>query len=282
MPSHDLPLAVVVQSLESGLLLAEALLFPEYACAGSNAEKLVEQLAAHVERLMRRLPAEELYRRFLTETPMVDRVTLTLEPGVRSAAWQTPIELTFPVLRWSHPAAPTPGATAEPPPEAMLAYVPALAIEVVAKRAVDLDRMLESHIRAAILRQRANESLAAVVWLQRSSAVELVPRTCVIEVASPKQKALAEAEERERSESVLPEVGVDLSAPTLAPAYTVADVVQRLAESLTGRSPRCVLLVGPSGVGKTAIVHELVRRARKSAWAPRRSGRPAAPASSPA
>jgi DNA polymerase III delta prime subunit len=34
----------------------------------------------------------------------------------------------------------------------------------------------------------------------------------------------------------------------------------RLAEALTGRQPRGVLLVGPSGVGKTAMVHELVRR----------------------
>src|SRR5205807_1977241 len=37
-------------------------------------------------------------------------------------------------------------------------------------------------------------------------------------------------------------------------------LVDRLAEALTSRGPRSVLLVGPSGVGKTAAVHELVRR----------------------
>jgi ATP-dependent Clp protease ATP-binding subunit ClpA len=37
-------------------------------------------------------------------------------------------------------------------------------------------------------------------------------------------------------------------------------VVGRLAESLTGRRPRSVLLVGPVGVGKSAAVRELVRR----------------------
>ena len=38
--------------------------------------------------------------------------------------------------------------------------------------------------------------------------------------------------------------------------------VENVADCLVGNMRRSVLLVGPSGVGKTAIVHELVRRRR--------------------
>jgi ATP-dependent Clp protease ATP-binding subunit ClpA len=256
--ANDLQLAVVVQPLENGLLLAAALLFPEFTCAGDDADALAERLAEHAERLLRQLPPEELYRRFLTDRPVIGGMSLSVEPAVRSPAWQKPVELRFAVLRWTH-AAPTDTAE-EPPPEAVLAYVPALGIEVLAKRPADLDRMLESHVRAALTRRRAGESLGQLVWLQRSTDVRQLLHDCAIELASPKQKAIEEADERERAKSVLPEVGVNLAAQTLAPAYTVADIVERLAEYLTGRTPQCVLLIGPSGVGKTAVVHELVRR----------------------
>src|SRR5205814_2053086 len=75
-------------------------------------------------------------------------------------------------------------------------------------------------------------------------------------------RAQQEAEDRERVASVLPEVGINLCDLPLPTAYALDDVVRRLAEQLTGQAPRSVLLVGPSGVGKTAALHELVRRRR--------------------
>jgi ATP-dependent Clp protease ATP-binding subunit ClpA len=262
MPSHELSLAVGVQPLEGDVLLAEALLFPEVSCAGDDVEALQATLADHAQRIMGEMPTEEQYRRFLAAIPEAGNFTVTLNPPTRTPAWQQPIELTFPVLRWAHPAPPasnTQGAPADAC-EAVRAFVPALGIEVIARRAADLDRVLEAHIRAALLRTRATGSLEQLVWLQRARSVQLSVRPCTVNLTSPKQRAQVEAEARERAESVLPEVGIDLCAGALAPAYAVDQQVERLAEHLTGRSPRSVLLVGPSGVGKTALVHELVRR----------------------
>ncbi len=59
---------------------------------------------------------------------------------------------------------------------------------------------------------------------------------------------------------MLPEVATDLTAGPPAVAEGLDAVVGRLAESLAGRRPRSVLLVGPAGVGKSAAVCELVRR----------------------
>jgi ATP-dependent Clp protease ATP-binding subunit ClpA len=269
MPSHEVSLAAVIQPLEGGCLLAEALLFPEASCAGDEIEVLQGKLADHAQRIMREEATEELYRRFLSATPEAGTITLSLKPPKHGSAWQQPVELTFPVLRWAHPAVNNVAGTASPAaghpdllevPEAVRALVPALGIEVIARRADELDRVLEAHIRAALLRTRATGSLEQLVWLQRCSQVRLSVRMWTVNLTSPKQRAQAEAEARERADSVLPEVGIDLSAVTLTPAYAVDELVGRLAEHLTGRSPRSVLLVGPSGVGKTAIVHELVRR----------------------
>ena len=55
-------------------------------------------------------------------------------------------------------------------------------------------------------------------------------------------------------------VAVNLTTQQLSPAFEVDQVVENLADALTGNGASSVLLVGKSGVGKTAVVHELVRR----------------------
>lgn len=70
------------------------------------------------------------------------------------------------------------------------------------------------------------------------------------------------------SHSLLDEwIDRDLSAAVAAgelpPAFEVDAIVQQAEELLAGRSRRSPVLVGPAGVGKTAVVHELVRRAHE-------------------
>src|SRR5207253_6333855 len=51
--------------------------------------------------------------------------------------------------------------------------------------------------------------------------------------------------------------------------FEMSEQAQRLAETLTGARPRSVVLLGESGVGKTALVHELTRllaRPENGAW----------------
>src|SRR5262249_53800561 len=110
--------------------------------------------------------------------------------------------------------------------------------------------------------RRKMMKLDELVRLQRCRQLEIVPLSFKVRLPTPRQRALDEEEERQRKKSVLKEVGVDLTEQHLDEAYEVQDLLPRLAEVLTGRNPRSVLLVGPSGVGKTAVVHELVRRRR--------------------
>jgi ATP-dependent Clp protease ATP-binding subunit ClpC len=64
--------------------------------------------------------------------------------------------------------------------------------------------------------------------------------------------------------------GVDLTAPEaegrLPRAYGVERVITGLREILTAEAPRAALLLGASGVGKSAVVYELARRMAPEGW----------------
>jgi hypothetical protein len=199
-----------------------------------------------------------VHRRRLPEGAEVGSVALTLSPSARSLAWQEPVTLRFPIVRWRHPAPQVVNAGSAQAVEAVLAYVPALDIEAVAPRPDLLETQLLEEIRTTLLRIKAN-SLRRLVWLQRSREIQLVQLPCTIELKTPKQLAREESELHDRGKPVLPEVGVDLTNERLQPGYQLDGVIEQMVDTLTGAQSRSVLLVGPSGVGKTAAVHELVR-----------------------
>jgi ATP-dependent Clp protease ATP-binding subunit ClpC len=256
----ELPLTAVLQCLDDGIYLEEALLFPEVRCLGDRPATLLRIVKNLAIRTAMEIPPFELHRRRLAAAAAAGSVSISLSPPTRSPAWQETVALQFPVVRWHHPAPEIDvNSSAEPAPEAFLAYVPALGIEVFAPRADQLEAMLAEHIKSTLLRMKAN-ALQPLVWLQRCREVQLIPLPCVLELKTPRQFAREESEQHDQGKPVLPEVGTDLCKEPLRPAYELDDIITRVVDTLTGAPPRSVLLVGPSGVGKTAAVHELVRR----------------------
>ena len=256
----ELPLTTVLQCFDEGTFLEEALLFPEVRSLGDKVPALHRKVKNLLIRTVMEIPPSEVHRRRLPGTAEAGWVALTLSPPIRSLAWQEPVTLRFPIVRWSHPAPQVSQAGAvRVGPEAVLAYVPALGIEVLAPRPDLLEAMLSEQIRTTLLRIKAN-ALPPMVWLQRCREIQLVPLDCAIQLKTPKQSAREEMEHDEQGKLVLPEVGVDLSKEPLQPGYELDSTIERLIDTLTGAQPRSVLLVGPSGAGKTAAVHELVRQ----------------------
>jgi ATP-dependent Clp protease ATP-binding subunit ClpC len=261
MPTIEFQLTALVHPLEEAEYLEEILLFPEFRCLGDDPARLHRVLKNLVTRLVLDIPPMELSRRHLPAGAEAGHIEVELAPAVRSAAWEEPVRLRLPAVRWSHPAPKKDDADAATT-EMHLAFVPALDIEVCAADPEALKAMLASHVQTALLRTKANASLERLIWLTRSKEVRLVPIECSIETKSPKQLAREEADDRAKPKSVLSEVGVDLRKEPLAHAYELDALIGRIAETLSGGEPRSVLLVGPSGVGKTAAVHEMVRRRR--------------------
>ena len=99
--------------------------------------------------------------------------------------------------------------------------------------------------------------LRKLVELQRTRGVDVVESRVEAKVRSPREER---EETGDKPESVLEQVATDLVDASPSRALEVSKPVARLAEALLGERRPSVLLVGPSGVGKTAVVHELVRR----------------------
>ena len=119
--------------------------------------------------------------------------------------------------------------------------------------------MLQRHVRAELQRRGALANLLSVLLLNRTRELTVVPASFQAEIRTPKQ-VMASAGKKEEKKSTLEQTAVNLTTQKLNPAFEVDHVVEKLAEALIGQAASSVLLVGKAGVGKTAVVHELVRQ----------------------
>jgi ATP-dependent Clp protease ATP-binding subunit ClpC len=249
MPLREWNITILHRTLDDSVLVAEPLLFPELCCCDSKAARLGRTIRECARHVLERTTAQELHQRLMPGEPEAEEIEVSLEPPKRQADWVEPVKLRFVVVRWPHGS------------EAYLAFVPALGIAVVAGRQSEIAKMLREHILGALRRSKAAESLFQLALAQRDTGLRLETAVIPARHKSPKQIARdVEDESESASKPVIREVGTVLGDVPLRPAFEIEGLVEQLADLLTGRFPRSVLLVGPSGVGKTAAVNELVRR----------------------
>jgi ATP-dependent Clp protease ATP-binding subunit ClpC len=250
MPSDvPFPLGFLHQRLDSGHVLSECLFHPDLTRLGANRDRAVQALRKNLDELLPKQPPGELFRRRLGTTATARWVVLTLDPPRKLEAWRESIKLRFPAAVWQHGD------------EAAIARVPGLGIEVIAPDLADLDKLLEREILAALRREGFSKSLDALAWVQRALKFKVEWQTLAVKLPSLKQRAQREEDESgEEKPSVLKQIATLLEPERLSPALEMDEAVEQVADALTATRPQSVLLVGPSGVGKTAAVRELVRR----------------------
>lgn len=244
----DFEIAVLVQELENSTFLAEALLFPEISRYADTEKKARVNLQNSIPRLLHELPVTEVHSRRVPPELHTVEVPLLLNPSANQPGWDQPLELTFPAVCWSQA-------------HTFHAFVPALTIEVVAESEADLRELLPGNIEAELRRRSAAATLAGLLPYLRPVALRIHRVKVSLDLKTPKklaQEALKEPETR----SVLEEVATHLNQAKLPAAYQADEQVARLAQMLVGSHGRSVLLVGPSGVGKSALVYQLVRERR--------------------
>lgn len=250
MTQLSLRISVVNQVFDDdeSVVLGEALCFPEFSCCEEDSAGARNLVIENVLHWLTDLPTGELHRRVVPGEATAFDVKLLLEPVARTKMWREPIELMFPAVNWRQAA------------DAHVAYVPALGIEAVVNDEDELPRRVEQEIRSALMRTKATKSLRSLVELQRCRRIEVSTSEIQHLVHSPKQQAIDDGKPDEDDGKVLRKVAELLSAAKLPAAFERDELVRQVANILTGRVPRSVLLVGASGVGKSAIVYELARR----------------------
>ncbi|HRH42137.1 MAG TPA: AAA family ATPase [Pyrinomonadaceae bacterium] len=249
MPTYFFPLTILTQHFEDETHLAEALNFHEISRFNSNAENAVFSARVNAEQSLKDAYTNFLHTKIVSGEVELNEVIVKIIPPHKSSAWREPIELKFHVLQINRED------------EYLQAYVPALGIAVLSKKSKDFDELIKKEIISTLRREGFAKSLKNLRWLQRVEDVTITKEELAVTLPTTKQKAIAEEKENEDEKSVLEEVGDDLNKISLNPAYQVSDKVEALAEFFKGKKRKSLLLVGASGVGKTAIFHQFVLQA---------------------
>lgn len=142
------------------------------------------------------------------------------------------------------------------PSERWLGYVPALGVGASGEDEEQVRENLRAAIRLEFLRSKRLEDARQVLSVQWFEQVELLQREARATFYTFSElRAFREAEK----EKQLPSVAVPLR-PSRQRIFAVDGPVAELARAVGSPYTRNILLVGPAGVGKSAVVEELARR----------------------
>jgi ATP-dependent Clp protease ATP-binding subunit ClpA len=257
------PVGLAYRKVGPGAVLAEALFYPEFVRLASNRALAGEAARRNLIELVPKLEPGELIRRRRATAAREFPFTLVLEPPRTNEAWRDPVELTFHAVVWDHPRPITepvpPNARPVPKPDSVLARVVELGIEVIADAGENLTAVLRRETLSALRRMNLSGGLRKLATVQTTRAFEVEWAGVTVKLPSLKDRALRAESEGEEKKPLLLQIATPLR-DTAEPAYEVEGTVDEVEKALTATPPQSVLLVGPSGVGKTAAVRQLARR----------------------
>ncbi len=260
MPKFTLPVLLYQCPLDEGQWLSRALFWPEISTLSATAEAGAKRISRLLQEQATKLDADQIFRRQISGQPEI--VTVSLEqspPAKRTPGWTQALELRFEAIQWQHDA------------KHCLAWVPELNLEVQARHFEQLAERLPIRLGEALQRSKTPEQLSRLLLQQRAGEGFLTRLNLDLQLPTTLQRAEAQISAKQAERLVMADCGKDLSQSDKHPlpqAFELDSEVQRLVQLLSGRHGRSVLLVGPSGVGKTALIYELVRQrqALKLPW----------------
>ena len=239
---------VVKQSVDEDLQFLMPLLFPSYSRLIVG-ERTPKQFVAKLEEQVGELRNSTRFQHVLADKPKVQTIEIELVPPEvqqKELQWLVPVKLPFHIVVWSHQK------------EATIVYVPALNIEVLInkKKTADFEELVGKEIQNCLYRGRYLDSFSKLIEFSRYGSPELESIDCKYELMSPRDEELSKREKKDENET-LKKVADRMEDRKHLPTHCVDEELAKLKEILFDNLPQSVLLVGPSGVGKSSLIREL-------------------------
>jgi ATP-dependent Clp protease ATP-binding subunit ClpC len=261
MANEVFQLIAVTRLLEEEMRLVEVIGMPEVSVLAPNERKSHAGIQAKAKEILEDLdlsPLLSLHRRRIGGKVEVDEFEVTIDPPRHRPEWEEAATLRLQYVRW------TEGTH-------HLAWVPPVGVLVFATRADLLPARLAQHVKLVLAGRRTHVTLGELSRLNRIEALSVEPLSVTADLKTPVAIASAAGSDEEKPPSTLAKVAEELPPlvigkveghpPKLVPAaYELESELKQLVEALSGPARRAVLLVGPAGSGKTALVHELALR----------------------
>ena len=144
-------------------------------------------------------------------------------------------------------------------PRGLWGVLPTLQMEAYAENYDSLVKRLEQTVRLDFKRKKrltAVQDIVSAIWFDH---IELKQKEITLEAPSPKE---LEQMMKHEGKQLLPKVAQPIKIKQQV-AFGRDEELQQLVKALKGNYFKNILLVGPSGVGKTALVWELARQSKK-------------------
>ena len=243
--TFDLPLII---ARCGGYSLARPIGFPEIALASGSEASAVHAVCRRVARSCRDYLGADLVAHMIRGPVEKKTVCVEIASPKKSCAWREKFEVRLDSFVWKQDDA------------LIITYVPAVDLTVVASPHTDVQRLVSEQVRSAIRRNEA-WSLPGVANLDATDEMQLRIESLSVTVPTPAEHARKKDEKPRSKTPTLSAVATRLRPRSLRGAFHRDQEVEMLARLLAGEQARSVLLVGPAGVGKTAIFHQWVRQA---------------------
>ena len=243
--TFDLPLIVAGSG---GFSLVRPIGFPEIALASANEVAAVHAVQRRVIKICRDYLGADLVVRMVRGQVQRQVVVVEILPPQKTNAWRDKIDVLLDSFVWQQDDA------------LVITYLPALDLTVVASPHTDIDKLVAEQVRSAI-RRNDDWTLPGLAKLDRLERSTLRHESITVLLPTPIEHARKQDEKPRSKTPTLNAVATRLRGPSLRPAFHRDSDVQALGRLLAADGGRSVLLVGPSGVGKTAIFHQWVREA---------------------
>ncbi|MEZ6137202.1 MAG: AAA family ATPase [Pirellulaceae bacterium] len=180
-----------------------------------------------------------------------------LPPQTRSATWEEPVLVRLQCFRWHVRSG------------QCFIRVPAVNCTLFGKCEELLPEEVTRQARTALVRLAENKDLLALRERFESRRYDFASIELSVPFGAEPAKQ-DETKKAKRKTATLRESASDLTTARLDPIFGLDDRVHDLADYFLGETPQSVLIVGPSGVGKSALVHRLVKLRKQLGLADRK------------